>query len=52
MKKPRPPTAVESLLTRILPYDLDAKTNLDFGPNGLSFSLEMPLKESRPAPGT
>ena len=30
------------LLTRILPYDLGAKTNLEFRPNGLRFSMSMP----------
>ena len=31
------------LLTRILPYDLDAKTSVSFEPQGLRFSMELPL---------
>jgi two-component system CheB/CheR fusion protein len=30
------------LLTRILPYDLDAKTKVEFEPEGLRFSMELP----------
>jgi hypothetical protein len=30
------------LLTRVLPYELDAKTELKFGRSGLSFHLELP----------
>lgn len=32
------------LLTRYLPYDLAARTNLEFSPGGLRFTLAMPLK--------
>ena len=32
------------LLTRILPYDLGAKTNIEFGSNGLRFVMDMPLE--------
>jgi two-component system, chemotaxis family, CheB/CheR fusion protein len=31
------------LLTRYLPYELDAKTSVDFADEGLRFTLEMPL---------
>jgi len=31
------------LLTRILPHDLDAKTSVSFEPQGLRFSMELPL---------
>jgi two-component system CheB/CheR fusion protein len=31
------------LLTRILPYDLDAKTNVEFDDGGLRFAMELPL---------
>jgi len=32
------------LLTRILPYDLDAKTNVDFEDRGLRFQMELPTE--------
>ena len=31
------------LLTQVLPYDLDAKTKMDFAPDGLRFSMDLPL---------
>ena len=34
------------LLTRILPYDLDARTSVEFGGEGLQFTLDMSLKQS------
>lgn len=38
------------LLRRVIPYELDAETVLDFRPKGLRFSLSMPMKEP-PAEG-
>lgn len=32
------------LLSRVLPYELGASTEIDFSPNGLQFSLDMPLR--------
>ena len=32
------------LLRESLPYDLNAATEIDFNPDGLRFSLRMPLK--------
>jgi len=32
------------LLTRILPYDLGAKTSIEFNPGGLRFSMSMPME--------
>lgn len=34
------------LLKRILPYDLAAKSQVEFGHDGLRFSLDMPLGEA------
>jgi two-component system CheB/CheR fusion protein len=37
------------LLTQILPYDLDAKTEVEFEPDGLRFSMQLPDDHILPA---
>lgn len=32
------------LLTRVLPYDLGAKTAIEFPPKGITFMLELPTE--------
>lgn len=32
------------LLTRILPYDLNASTKVEFAQNGLRFTMDLPLE--------
>ena len=39
------------LLTRILPYELDARTAIEMTPAGLEFSLEMPVGDESAATG-
>lgn len=39
------------LLTRILPYDLGAKTDLRFKSDGISFTMQLPVKHLAAAPG-
>ncbi|HVU29262.1 MAG TPA: HWE histidine kinase domain-containing protein, partial [Sphingomicrobium sp.] len=42
--KPRRNGFGMELLTRILPYDLGAKTSVEFDPDGLLFSMKLPAK--------
>jgi hypothetical protein len=39
------------LLERILPYDLGAKTKLDFNPSQIRFSLELPEEHLQTSEG-
>jgi hypothetical protein len=36
------------LLTRVLPYDLGAKTSIEFRDDGLSFEMELPADHLAP----
>jgi two-component sensor histidine kinase len=42
--KPRRKGFGIELLTRVLPYDLGATTRLDFAPDGISFTMQLPVE--------
>src|SRR5690606_6690185 len=48
---PNPDGFGMELLTRVLPYELDAGTNVEFGPGGFRFTLAMPLAHEERASG-